>query len=62
MLNGSECHFPQDLVYVNLESIDIENSPHVFALLDEGCNSTCHSSSCAAEAEKKLAQFGYTMP
>ena len=62
MLNGSESHFPQDLVYMIFESIDIENSPHVFALLDAGCNSTCHSSSWAAEAEKKLAQFGYTMP
>ena len=47
---------------MNFESIDIEKSPHVFALLDEGCNSTCHSSAWAAEAEKKLARFGYTMP
>jgi hypothetical protein len=34
----------------------------VFALLEEGCNSTCHSSTWAAEPEKKLAWFGYTMP
>ena len=48
--------------FTYFESIDIEKSPHVFALLDEGCNSACHSSSWAAEAEKKLARFGYTMP
>ena len=29
-------------------------------MLDEGCNSHC--SSWVAEAEKKLARFGYTMP
>ena len=37
---------------MNFESIDIEKSPHVFALLDEGCSSTCHSSAWEAEAEK----------
>ena len=31
---GSNNHLPHDLVYMNFESIDIEKSPHVFALLD----------------------------
>ena len=34
----------------------------MFALLEEGCNSTCHISTWAADPEKKLAWFGYTMP
>ena len=27
---------------MNFESIDIEKSPHAFALFDEGCHSTRH--------------------
>eukprot|EP00435_Cladocopium_sp_Y103_P038080 s1209_g10.t1 len=61
-LHGSESHYPSDLVYMNFEAVDVEKSPHVFALLDEGCNSTCHSNAWAADAEKKLARLGYTMP
>ena len=61
-LRGSDSHYPQDLVYMNFETVDVAKSPHVFAVLDEGCNSTCHSKSWAVDAEARLARLGYHMP
>ena len=61
-LHGSDSHYPQDLVYMNFETVDVAKSPHVFAVLDEGCNSTCHSKSWAVDAEARLARLGYHMP
>ena len=31
-------------------------------MLDEGCNSTCHSKAWAVDAEARLARLGYSMP
>ena len=50
-LHGSDIQYPQDLVYMNYETVDIARSSHVFAVLDEGCNSTCHSKAWAVDAE-----------
>ena len=61
-LHGSDIQYPQDLVYMNFETVDIARSPHVFAVLDEGCNSTCHSKAWAVDAEARLARLGYSMP
>ena len=61
-LHGSDIQYPQDLVYMNYETVDIARSSHVFAVLDEGCNSTCHSKAWAVDAEARLARLGYSMP
>ena len=61
-LHGSDIQYPQDLVYMNFETVDIARSSHVFAVLDEGCNSTCHSKAWAVDAEARLARLGYSMP
>ena len=62
-LHGSDIQYPQDLVYMNFEeAVDIARSSHVFAVLDEGCNSTCHSKAWAVDAEARLARLGYSMP
>ena len=47
---------------MNYETVDIARSSHVFAVLDEGCNSTCHSKAWAVDAEARLARLGYSMP
>ena len=47
---------------MNFETVDIARSSHVFAVLDEGCNSTCHSKAWAVDAEARLARLGYSMP
>ena len=52
----------KDLVYMNFETVGIARSSHVFAVLDEGCNSTCHSKAWAVDAEARLARLGYSMP
>ena len=61
-LHGSESHCSSDLTYLNFKSIDIATSPQLFACLDEGCSSSCHSSAWAAEPEQTVARFGYTLP
>ena len=61
-LHGSDIQYPQDLVYMNFETDDIARSCHVFAVLDEGCNSRCHSKAWAVDAEARLARLGYNMP
>ena len=61
-LHGSESHCSSGLTYLNFESIDIATSPQLFACLDEGCSSSCHSSAWAAEPEQTVARFGYTLP
>ena len=47
---------------MNYETVDVARSSHVFAVLDEGCNSTCHSKAWAVDAEARLARLGYSMP
>ena len=47
---------------MNFETVDIARSSHIFAVLDEGCNSTCHSKAWAIDTEARLARLGYSMP
>ena len=39
-----------------------DDHDHVFAVLDEGCNTTCHSRRWAEMAEKRLEKRGLTFP
>ena len=39
-----------------------DDHDHVFAVLDEGCNTTCHSRRWAEMAEKRLERRGLTFP
>ena len=38
------------------------NDPNIYVVLDEGCNSTCHSKHWAEVVEKKLKNLGYEFP
>ena len=39
--------------------VDIYEDPGIWAVLDEGCNSTCHGEQWARNAEMKLNKLGY---
>ena len=43
-----------------LPVVDIYDSPGVFAVLDEGCNSTVHGTEWIANAARKLSNLGYS--
>ena len=43
---------------VHLPVVDIAEDPRLFAILDEGCNSTCHTKSWAAKARNVLQGYG----
>ena len=45
----------------NLREVDILEDDGVWAILDEGCNTTCHSKEWRVNAEKKLLAKGFTM-
>ncbi|CAK9055782.1 unnamed protein product [Durusdinium trenchii] len=49
-------------VMLNLPTVDVmdPDDPHVYAALDEGCNTTCHSSAWGEMATKKLEARGYS--
>ena len=55
---------PPDCVAIHLEARDMydENDPNVYVVLDEGCNSTCHSQHWSNMASEKLQKLGYDMP
>ena len=38
------------------------NDPNIYVVLDEGCNSTCHSKHWAEVVETKLKNLGYEFP
>ena len=52
------------LVHVFQETRDMYdmNDPNIYVVLDEGCNSTCHSKHWAEVTEKKLKNLGYQFP
>ena len=41
---------------------DMYSGRDVYCILDEGCNSTCHSSRWAADATRKLNALGFEFP
>ena len=45
----------------DLRVVDMMNDDGVWAILDEGCNMTCHSRSWRQNAEQKLLNLGFTM-
>ena len=51
------------IVQINQQTKDVYDmdDPDVYAVLDEGCNASCHSRKWAVMAESKLARKGYTM-
>ena len=44
-----------------LEKVDILTDPRVFALLDEGCNRTCHGEHWRMNAQQKLQMMGRSL-
>ena len=44
-----------------LERVNIFEDPRVFAVLDEGCNRTCHGSRWMKNAQIKFAKLGRTL-
>ena len=52
------------LVKIEQPSMDMygDDHDHVFAVLDEGCNTTCHSRRWAEMAESRLKKRGLTFP
>ena len=40
--------------------MDIYESPGVYAVLDEGCNSTVHGTEWVSNAARKLSNLGYS--
>ena len=71
-LQGSECFHGDEpevemsdgLVHVFQETRDMYdmNDPNIYVVLDEGCNSTCHSKHWAEVVETKLKNLGYQFP
>jgi len=45
-----------------LEEIDPTTDDRVFAVLDDGCNRTCHSAHWAKRAEERLRKLGRAVP
>lgn len=50
------------MVAVPGEGIDMYSGRDVYCILDEGCNSSCHSSKWAEDATRKLNALGYDFP
>ena len=50
-----------DLVELNLPDVNIMEDERVWAVLDEGCNSSIHGSIWAKNAEQKLNRLGFRM-
>jgi len=44
-----------------LREVDIVTDPGIWAILDEGCNTTCHSRSWRLNAQEKLEAMGFCM-
>eukprot|EP00435_Cladocopium_sp_Y103_P068333 s119_g31.t1 len=66
-LSASLCLYGEEdlvgqFVRVKGESRDMYDDPDVYCILDEGCNSTCHSAFWAEDACKKLNAMGYDFP
>ena len=71
-LQGLECFHGDEpevemsdgLVHVFQETRDMYdmNGPNIYVVLDEGCNSTCHSKHWAEVVETKLKNLGYQIP
>ena len=53
---------PDGMVAVPGEGIDMYPGRDVYCILDEGCNSSCHSSKWAEDATRKLNALGYDFP
>ena len=45
-------------MYSHLPVVDIWKDPHVWAIPDGGCNSSCHSKAWRINTQKKLANMG----
>ena len=54
---------PMPVVGINhrLREVDMLADPGVWAILDEGCNTTCHSKAWRLNAQEKLLNKGFTM-
>ena len=51
------------IVHVDTENMrQMYGGDHIYVVLDEGCNSTCHSQFWAKDAEAKLKAWGYAFP
>ena len=59
-----EVEMSDGLVHVFQETRDMYdmNDPNIYVVLDEGCNSTCHSKHWAEVVETKLQTLGYHFP
>ena len=59
-----EVEMSDGLVHVFQETRDMYdmNDPNIYVVLDEGCNSTCHSKHWAEVVETKLKNLGYQFP
>lgn len=42
--------------------VDVFADKHIWAVLDSGCNTTCHDEVWAQSTQKKLAEWGFDMP
>ena len=58
------CAFPlvPDSEPADLPWVDVFKDSEVWAVLDEGCNSTCHGKRWAENAEKKFSALGWKCP
>ena len=41
--------------------VDLRTDPRAFAILDDACNSTCHTRAWAKKAQESLAQYGHKL-
>ena len=53
---------PDGMVEVPGEVRDVYSGRDVYCILDEGCNSSCHSSKWAEDATRKFNALGYDFP
>lgn len=56
VLSGASIHGCPDL-----RVVDMMSDPGAQAILDEGCNMTCHSKPWRKNADQKLLDMGFTM-
>ena len=64
MMHASSSKGPSLASRVNtpgLPVIDLATAKELYAILDDGCNSTCHTEKYAEKAQSILAQFGKKM-
>ena len=61
-VGGSAPVGPHPLYHPNLETVDPATDPRVFALLDEGCNSSCHSEAWIRHAKAAFERVGSHKP